>query len=327
MSRFPMRRMRRMRNRAAFRDLVRETTLSAADFIYPLFIAERAEDAVPVKSMPGVRRFTVDQLDAELEQVAARGIRAVLLFGIPAAKDAAGSGAYAAEGPVPQAVRRINSTYGDIAVMADVCLCEYTDHGHCGLLRGEQIDNDATLDVLARTALVYAEAGADVVAPSAMMDGMVGGIRAALDEAGSSDVAILSYAVKYASSFYGPFRDAAGCAPRFGDRRAHQMDPANAREALGEAALDIDEGADAIMVKPAMPYLDVIRRLREARPAVPLAAYQVSGEYSMIKAAAQQGWLDERKTALEALTAIKRAGADMIISYFAKDAVDWLAGR
>jgi len=313
-----------MRRTAALRGLRRETLVSAADLIYPIFVVERPEAGGPIVSMPGIERFTVDTMAREIEQASAAGIRSVLLFGIPAHKDARGSQAYAEGGVIASAIRRAREVKEDLVVIADVCLCEYTDHGHCGIVDREAIDNDATLELLAQASVVYAQAGADLVAPSGMMDGMVAAIRSALDDAGKPDVGVLSYAVKYASSFYGPFRDAAECAPRFGDRRAYQMDPANAREALGEARLDVEEGADMLMVKPAMLYLDVIRRVREAFPDVPLAAYQVSGEYSMIKAAAQNGWIDEKAAALESLTAIKRAGADAIITYFAKAAAPWL---
>ncbi len=307
--------------------MVRETRLAAADFIYPLFVAQNHAEAGPVKSMPGIIRHSLESLPRELEEVAALGIPAVMLFGIPAKKDAAGSAAYAEDGVVCRAIRRIKETWSEMVVFADVCLCEYTDHGHCGVLRGEAIDNDATLPVLARTAVAYAAAGADFVAPSGMMDGMVKTIRGALDEAGHAEAGILSYAVKYASAFYGPFRDAAACAPKFGDRRTHQMDPANAREALAEAEEDIAEGADMIMVKPAMPYLDVIARLRERHPGTPLAAYQVSGEYSMIRAAGANGWIDEPRVIMESLIGIRRAGADVIISYFAKQAGRALRGQ
>ncbi len=324
MSALPRRRLRRLRDRASIRDMVRETKLSMSDFIYPLFIAERPEDAGPVPSMPGVSRLGLDDLDGEIERIASRGIRAVLLFGIPAVKDAAGSASHDENGVIPKAIRRIRGLRDDLAIVTDVCLCEYTEHGHCGLLREGRIDNDATNGILCRIALAHAAAGADLVAPSAMMDAMVAAIRGALDAAGRSDVGILSYAVKYASSFYGPFRDAVACAPKFGDRRGHQMDPANAREALAEAALDVAEGADMLMVKPALAYLDVIAAVRRRFPDHPLAAYQVSGEYSMIKAAAANGWLDERRVVLESLLAIKRAGADIIISYFAKDVADYL---
>lgn len=304
--------------------MTRETRLSAEDLIAPLFVVEHPEDAGSVSSMPGVRRHTVDRLGVELDAIASRGIPAVLLFGIPAHKDASGSQAYAEDGVITQAIRRIKETHRDTAVIADVCLCEYTDHGHCGIVRDDCVLNDETLEAYARAAQAYARAGADLVAPSGMMDGMVASIRAALDEVGFESVGILSYSVKYASSFYGPFREAADCAPAFGDRRTHQMDPANAREALAEAEADLNEGADMLMVKPALAYLDVIAGLRRAFPAAPLAAYQVSGEYSMIKAAAANGWIDERSIALESLTSIKRAGADTIISYYATQAADWL---
>ncbi len=327
MSSFPQRRLRRLRRSAALRSMTRETHLAPADLITPLFVAQRTEDAGSVASMPGVVRHTLDALDGEIEQIATRGIPSVLLFGIPARKDAAGTPAYAEDGVIPQAVRRIKSVKEDIVVVTDVCLCGYTDHGHCGVLHGEAVANDETLDVLGRVATAHGRAGADIVAPSAMMDGQVAAIRRALDEDGLSHVAILSYAAKYASAFYGPFRDAADCAPRFGDRRSHQMDPGNAREALAEVELDLREGADAVMVKPAMPYLDVISKIRDAFPQAPLAAYQVSGEYSMIRAAAAHGWLDARATVLESLLAIKRAGATMIITYFAKEAAAWLADR
>ncbi len=318
------RRMRRLRKSETLRSMVRETRLVPADFVYPLFVVEDSAAAGPVASMPGVCRHTIDDLPRELESIAGLGIPAVILFGIPRHKDAVGTQASAPGGVIPRAIRRIKETHPDLIILADVCLCEYTDHGHCGLIRGESVDNDATLDTLGRAATVYAAAGADLVAPSAMMDGMVAAIRTALDTNSHTDVGILSYAVKYASSFYGPFRDAAECAPSFGDRRAYQMDPANAREALAEAELDLAEGADILMVKPAMPYLDVLRTLRDKIPQAPLAAYQVSGEYAMIKAAAANGWLDERLVALESLTAIKRAGADFILTYLAKDAARWL---
>ncbi len=274
--------------------------------------------------MPGIHRWPVELLPAEAEQVDALGVPAVILFGLPAAKDAQGSEAYAEDGVVQRAVRAIKAAVPELVVMTDVCLCEYTDHGHCGIVRDGQVLNDETLDLLGRIAVSHAAAGADVVAPSAMMDGQVGAIRAALDETGFPQVAILAYAAKYASAFYGPFRDAVDSAPAFGDRRAYQMDPANTREALREVALDIQEAADMVMVKPALAYLDVIRQVRDAFDC-PLAAYNVSGEYSMLKAAAQRGWIDEREAALEMLTAIRRAGADMILTYFAKDAARWLS--
>ena len=323
MSDFPTRRMRRLRRTPALREFRRETRLSPADFIHPIFVVDDRSAAGGVSSMPGVMRFSIDQLDREIESVVSLGLRSVLLFGVPSAKSATAHAAAAKDSIVCRAIAKIKTLTDRLAVMTDVCLCSYTDHGHCGLVGGETIDNDVTLDVLGRVAVAHAQAGADLVAPSGMMDGMVASIRRALDESKCHDVGILSYAVKYASSFYGPFRDAADSKPAFGDRRSYQMDPANAAEALAEAKLDIDEGADAIMVKPALPYLDVIRRVKDAFPAVPLAAYQVSGEYSCIKAAAANGWIDERSVALESLTAIKRAGADMIITYFAKDAAKW----
>ena len=315
-------RPRRLRRLANLRRLVRETRLTADNLIYPLFVVhDGREEEIP--SMPGVHRWPVELLAAEVEQVAALDIPAVILFGLPAAKDAEGSEAYAEDGAVQRAIRTFKAAVPELVVMTDVCLCEYTDHGHCGIVRDGQVLNDETLDVLGQIAVSHAAAGADVVAPSAMMDGQVGAIRAALDEAGFPQVAILAYAAKYASAFYGPFRDAAGSAPAFGDRCAYQMDPPNAREALREVAVDIQEGADMVMVKPALPYLDVIRQVRDAFD-YPLAAYNVSGEYSMVKAAAQRGWIDERAVALEMLTAIRRAGADMILTYFAKDAARWL---
>ncbi len=276
--------------------------------------------------MPGICQWSVDRLGQELEEVVSLSIPAILLFGLPEAKDEAGSGAYNEGGIVQRAIRRIKSLAPELLVITDVCLCEYTDHGHCGVVRNGEVDNDATLELLARTAVSHAAAGADIVAPSDMMDGRVGAIRRSLDGHGYSQVPIMSYSAKYASSFYGPFREAAECAPQFGDRRAYQMDPPNRREALREALLDVAEGADILMVKPALPYLDIIRDLRE-RLALPLAAYNVSGEYSMIKAAARNGWLDEKMATLEALNSIRRAGADIIISYHAKDAARWLAER
>jgi porphobilinogen synthase len=315
-------RPRRLRRLANLRRLVRETRLAIDSLIYPLFVVhDGPKEEIP--SMPGVHRWPLDLLPAEAEEVAGLGIPAVILFGLPIAKDARGSEAYAEDGVVQRAVRSIKAAVPELVVMTDVCLCEYTDHGHCGIVCDGQVLNDETLDVLRRVAVSHAAAGADVVAPSAMMDGQVGAIRAALDEAGFPQVAIMAYAAKYASAFYGPFRDAADSAPAFGDRRAYQMDPPNAREALREVALDIQEGADMVMAKPALAYLDVIRQVRDAFDC-PLAAYNVSGEYSMVKAAAQRGWLDERTTALEMLTAIRRAGADMILTYFAKDAARWL---
>jgi porphobilinogen synthase len=318
-------RPRRLRRTETLRDLVRETTLEPGDFVYPLFVVAGEGMRRPVESMPGIEQLSVDRLSEEAREVAALGIKAVILFGIPATKDPHGLGSFADDGVVQQAIRTLKDAHPDIVVVTDVCLCEYTDHGHCGLLDDAGgISNDETLDVLRRIAVSHAEAGADVVAPSGMIDGMVGAIRGALDEEGLQRVAILSYAVKYASAFYGPFREAAQGAPAFGDRRSHQMDPANAREALREAALDVDEGADALMVKPALGYLDVVRSVRERFPELPLAAYNVSGEYAMVKAAAANGWLDERAAVLETLTGIRRAGADLVVTYHAKDAAAWL---
>jgi len=324
MNGYPDRRMRRLRRTASIRALRRETRLSADDFIYPLFIVERGDQAGPVSSMPGVSRLRIDDLDREVEGILAAGLRSVLLFGLPAKKDATGSTGCCDDNIVSLATARIKKLTDRLVVMTDVCLCEYTDHGHCGIVCEGAIDNDETLAALSKMAVAHARAGADFVAPRGMMDGMVGAIREGLDDAGLLDTGILSYAVKYASSFYGPFREAADSKPAFGDRRSYQMDPANAREALAETKLDIDEGADIIMVKPALPYLDVVQRVRDAFPEVPLAAYQVSGEYSMIKAAAKNGWLNERDVVLEARTGIKRAGADLIITYFAKEAAGWL---
>jgi len=318
-------RPRRLRRTETLRDLVRETTLEPGDFVYPLFVVAGEGMRRPVESMPGIEQLSVDRLSEEAREVAALGIKAVLLFGIPATKDSHGLESFADDGVVQQAIRTLKDAHPDIVVVTDVCLCEYTDHGHCGLLDDAGgISNDETLDVLRRIAVSHAEAGADVVAPSGMIDGMVGAIRGALDEEALQRVAILSYAVKYASAFYGPFREAAQGAPAFGDRRSHQMDPANAREALREAALDVDEGADALMVKPALGYLDVVRSVRERFPELPLAAYNVSGEYAMVKAAAANGWLDERAAVLETLTGIRRAGADLVVTYHAKDAAAWL---
>lgn len=321
-------RPRRLRRTPTLRRMVRETALRVDDLIAPLFIAAGRGVVNPIESMPGHAQRSVDQIDAEIDVLMEVRIPAVLLFGIPASKDAHGSSAWDPEGPVPQAIRAIKQHAPDLVVIADVCLCEYTDHGHCGVLAPEpgsgDVLNDPTLELLARAAVAYADAGADIVAPSAMMDGQVAAIRAALDEAGHANVAILAYAAKFASAFYGPFREAAESAPRFGDRKAYQMDPPNAREAMREIALDIQEGADIIMVKPAGFYLDIIHRARY-RFDVPLAAYQVSGEYAMLKAASQNGWLDERRVVLESLTAIRRAGADIVITYYAKQAALWLA--
>ena len=322
-------RPRRLRRTAALRDLVRETTLEPDDFVYPLFVVPGSDVRRPVSSMPGVDQISVDQLVGEARDLGELGVKAVLLFGIPSAKDPHGLESHAEDGVVQQAIRVLKDASADLVVMTDVCLCEYTDHGHCGLLDAEgYVVNDETLEVLGRIAVSHGEAGADVVAPSGMIDGMVGTIRSALDGEGMHGVAILSYAVKYASAFYGPFREAAEGAPTFGDRRSHQMDPGNAREALREAALDVEEGADALLVKPALGYLDVVRAVRERFPELPLAAYNVSGELAMVKAAAANGWLDERAVVLEVLTGIRRAGADFVITYHAKDAAAWLqSGR
>lgn len=317
-------RPRRLRRREALRRLVRETHLRPDDFIYPLFIAPGKNVRVPIAAMPGVHRWSVDLVADEVKAAADLGVPAVLLFGLPERKDELGSEAAKRTGVVQQAVKQIKKAVPEILVITDVCLCGYTSHGHCGLVRDGEIDNDATLELLARVALSHAEAGADLVAPSDMMDGRVLAIREALDEQGFTMTGIMSYAVKYASGFYGPFREAAESAPQFGDRRAYQMDPANLREAFREAALDVEEGADIIMVKPALPYLDVISQLR-GEIDQPLAAYQVSGEYSMLKAAAANGWLDEKTVMLESLLAIKRAGADMILTYFAKEAAKVLS--
>ena len=319
-------RPRRRRRTAAIRDLVREHRLSADQLIQPLFVCHGRDVRQPVASMPGVAQLSVDgTLDREVDQAVAAGLRAVILFGIPATKDAVGSENFDPEGIVQQAVRRIKTRHSDLCVITDLCCCEYTSHGHCGVRRGESVDNDATLEVLGRAAQTHAAAGADMVAPSGMMDGMVRAIRAALDGQGHSECAILSYAVKYASAFYGPFREAAESAPAFGDRRQYQMDPANVREALVEARLDEAEGADLLMVKPALAYLDVVSAVRAATQ-LPLVAYSVSGEYAMVKAAAERGWIDERRVVLEALLSMRRAGADAIITYHAILAAQWLAG-
>jgi len=322
------RRPRRWRRTTALRDLVRETTLAPDDLVQPLFVVPGEGVRNPISSMPGIDQLSVDALAGEARELGALGIRAVLLFGIPEAKDAHGTESHAADGIVQRAVAALKETSPDLVVVTDVCLCEYTDHGHCGLLAGDgYVLNDETLEVLARIALSHAEAGADVVAPSGMIDGMVGAIRTALDGEGHEGVPILSYAVKYASALYGPFREAAEGAPAFGDRRSHQLDPANAREALREAALDVEQGADGLMVKPALGYLDVLRRVHERFPDLPLAAYNVSGEFAMVKAAAAQGWLDERAAVLEVLTGIRRAGADLVVTYSARDAARWLQER
>ena len=321
----PLHRPRRLRRTAAIRGLVRETRLSAGLFVYPLFVCEGAGVRREVPSMPGVFQLSVDEAVAEAADARADGVRAVLLFGLPAHKDERGTAAADPAAPVQTAVRAIRGRLDDVAVVTDVCLCEYTSHGHCGILDGETILNDATVDRLVETAVSHAEAGAHVVAPSDMMDGRVGAIRRGLDARGFEDVSIMAYAAKYSSAFYGPFRDAADSAPAFGDRRTHQMDPANTDEALREVALDLEEGADIVMVKPAMPYLDVIHRVK-TRFERPTAAYQVSGEYAMAKAAARLGWLDEERVMIETLTAIRRAGADIVITYYAREAARALAG-
>ncbi|HEV2498211.1 MAG TPA: porphobilinogen synthase [Terriglobia bacterium] len=316
---YPTHRPRRLRRTKALRRLVRETTLSASSLIYPLFVCPGSGVKEEIRSMPGNFRWSADLLIEECKAVAGSGIPSIILFGIPESKDPEGSGAYDAKGVVQQALRVVKQAVPDLLVITDVCLDEYTDHGHCGLLKNGEVDNDSTLELLARTAVTQAEAGADMVAPSDMMDGRVGRIRMALDEKGFQHVSILAYSAKYASAYYGPFREAADSTPKFGDRKSYQMDPANQREALREIALDIEEGADIIMVKPAMPCLDVIALARREFD-VPLAAYQVSGEFSQITAAAQMGWIDRDRIMMESLISIKRAGADIILTYFAKDA-------
>ena len=322
---FPVTRMRRLRRTPVLRDLVRETRVTAADLVMPLFVEEGLSAPQPIEAMPGMARLPLAQVAQEAGEIAALGIPAVLLFGIPAEKDQEGSGAWDDAGIVQEATRAIRAAHPDLLVIADLCLCEYTSHGHCGVVdpAHPDVDNDATLELLARTAVSQARAGADIIAPSDMMDGRVAAIRAALDEDGATDIPIMSYSAKFASAFYGPFREAAGSTPESGDRRGYQMDPGNGREAVRESLLDAEEGADILMVKPALPYLDVIRRVRDASD-LPIAAYNVSGEYAMVKAAAQAGWLDERAAVLETLTAIRRAGADIVISYHAKDAARWL---
>jgi porphobilinogen synthase len=321
---FPSTRLRRLRRTPALRGLVRETSLSPADLIQPLFVTAGTDLREPVESMPGVSRFSIAALVEEAGEIETAGIPAVLLFGIPSEKDEAGSGAYDDEGVVQMAVRALKEAHPDLIVATDVCLCEYTDHGQCGFVRDGQVDNDVTVELLARTAISHAEAGADIVAPSDMMDGRIGSIRYQLDEEGHSGTAILSYAAKYASAFYGPFREAAESTPQIGDRKGYQLDPANADEAVREAKLDLEEGADALMVKPASHYLDIVRRVKEETGA-PVAAYQVSGEYSAIKAAGANGWIDEQAAALESLVSMRRAGADFVVTYFAKEAAAWLA--
>ncbi|MFB3926004.1 MAG: porphobilinogen synthase [Syntrophales bacterium] len=321
---FPAYRPRRLRKNENFRRMIRETSLSVDDLVYPLFVTVGKDFKKPINSMPGQFQMSVDHLVKEVRSVKDMNIPAVLLFGIPGRKDETGSDAYAADGVIQQAVREVKSAVPDILVITDLCFCEYTDHGHCGIIEGNDVDNDATLELIGETAVVQAKAGADLIAPSGMMDGAVGAIREALDEEGFETTPIMSYSAKYASCFYGPFREAAESAPQFGDRKAYQMDPANSDEAMREIALDVEEGADIVMVKPALPYLDVIRRAREEFE-LPVAAYNVSGEFAMIKAAANLGWLDGERAMMEALISIKRAGADIIITYFAKEAAAVLA--
>lgn len=318
-----MDRLRRLRKTAALRDMVRENHVRVEELIYPIFAMDGEDKVVPVPSMPGICQYALDRLPEELDRVAAAGIRAILLFGIPAHKDECGSAAYDEDGIVPRAIRAIKAKYPDLVVIADVCLCEYTSHGHCGLVKDGRILNDETLPLLAKASVTYAKAGADIVAPSDMMDGRVGAIRKALDAAGFVDVAIMSYSAKFASAYYGPFRDAAHSAPQFGDRRTYQMDPANGREALREVAADVAEGADYIIAKPAIAYLDVLKDI-SLNCDLPIVAYNVSGEYAMVKAAAANGWIDERRIVLENLVGMKRAGAKMIITYHALEAATWL---
>jgi porphobilinogen synthase len=315
--------MRRLRRTQPLRDLVAETELSPRHLIQPLFVVAGEGVREEVPSMPGVERFSISELVGEATELLTSGVGAVILFGIPAAKDEVGSGAYDDEGVVQMAVRALKEAHPDLVVITDVCLCEYTSHGHCGVVREGEVDNDLTLELLAKTAISHADAGVDVVAPSDMMDGRIGAVRNQLDEEGHANVPIVAYSAKYASAFYGPFRDAAESTPEFGDRRGYQMNPANALEAVREAQLDLEEGADVVMVKPATPYLDVIRRVKDATGA-PVAAFHVSGEYAMLQAAARNGWIDGRAAALETLTAIRRAGADAIVTYFAKEAAGWL---
>lgn len=317
-------RHRRLRSSAIMRQMVQENRLTNADLIYPLFVVEGKNVQREVPSMPGVFQYSLDQIDAELAEINTLAIPAVILFGLPAEKDAIGTGAFHTHGIIQEAIRYIKARYPELLVIADTCLCEYTDHGHCGLIQDERILNDESLTILAQTAVSQADAGADIIAPSNMMDGFVVTIREALDQAGHQAIPIMSYAVKYASAYYGPFRDAADGAPRFGDRKTYQMDPANRREAMREAASDVAEGADFLIIKPAMSYMDIIRDTRNATD-VPIVAYNVSGEYAMVKAAAQNGWIDEEKIVLETLLSMKRAGADLIMTYHAKDVCRWLA--
>ena len=324
MSVFPIYRPRRLRANENLRRLVRETHLSVDDLIYPMFVVHGENTANEITSMPGCYQYSVDKLVNSAKELSSLGIPATILFGIPETKDPLGSEAYSEDGIIQQAVRAIKDAVPDLIVITDVCLCEYTDHGHCGIIEDGEVLNDPTLDLLVKESLSHAHAGADVIAPSDMMDGRVGAIRDVLDEEGYEHIPIMAYSAKYASAFYGPFREAAESAPQFGDRRSYQMDPANAEEALREVALDIEEGADIVMVKPALSYLDIIHQVKTEFQ-MPVAAYNVSGEYAMVKAAAQNGWIDEKSVALELLTSIKRAGADMILTYFAKSVVEWLA--
>ena len=323
---FPIHRPRRLRKTETMRRMVRETRLSVDDLIYPLFVCPGEGVREPIDSMPGVARLSVDACVEECREVADLGIPAVILFGIPESKDAIGSGAYAEDGIVQQAIRALKQAIPDLMVITDVCLCEYTDHGHCGVIRDGDVENDPSLKLLTQTSLSHVQAGADMVAPSDMMDGRIGAIRDALDEQGLIHIPIMAYSAKYASAYYGPFRDAADSTPQFGDRRSYQMDPANTDEALREVELDLEEGADMVMVKPALAYLDIIQRVKTTFD-VPVAAYNVSGEYAMIKAAGQMGWVDETRVMMESLTAIKRAGADLILTYFAKDAAKAVDSR
>lgn len=319
----PLLRPRRLRNNPVIRKMVRETELKASDFVYPLFISENNQEKEEISSMPGIFRFSLSGALEEINRAKEAGVNSVILFGIPENKDGIASGAYDDQGIIQQAVREIKRQIKDILVITDVCSCEYTDHGHCGIVSGSQILNDPSVELLAKTALSHARAGADLIAPSDMMDGRIGAIRQVLDQNGFSELPLMSYSAKYASAFYGPFREAANSAPQFGDRKSYQMDPANSREALLEVALDLDEGADIIMVKPAMAYLDIIAKVKEISDR-PIAAYNVSGEYSMVKAAAGKGWIDEQRLTLEILTGIKRAGADIILTYHAIEAAQWL---
>ncbi|MGE5591976.1 MAG: porphobilinogen synthase [Bacillota bacterium] len=320
---FPIERPRRLRRNEAIRRMVRETELSVKDFIYPMFVCPGTGVRQEIEAMPGQYRLSLDEMKRELEKLVKLGVPSVMFFGLPESKDLMASGAYAEDGIVARALREAKKEFPDLYLVPDVCLCEYTSHGHCGVIHDGDVDNDETLKLIAKTALTYVEAGADMVAPSDMMDGRVAAIREALDANGYSQVPIMAYSAKYASGFYGPFREAADSAPQFGDRRGYQMDPANAREALREVRLDLEEGADIVMVKPALSYLDVIRQVRDQAD-VPVAAYNVSGEYSMVKAAARNGWIDERRVTMEILTSIKRAGADLILTYHAPDAARWL---